>query len=97
VPALELVNAFIPKNALVLVVLSDASPGVSQLLRTLEKHLLSSPLPLRRRKVKRRRLVLVPEHLLPLGLLQTSSLTELPLSSSLLLPLPLLLKEEHIL
>jgi len=91
VPALELVNAFIPKNALVLVVLSDASPGVSQLLRTLEKHLLSSPLPLRRR------LVLVPEHLLPLGLLQTSSLTELPLSSSLLLPLPLLLKEEHIL
>jgi len=70
VPALELVNAFIPEDAL---------------------------LPLRRRKVKRRRLVLVPGHLLPLGSLQASSLTELPLSSSLLLPLPLLLKGEHIL
>ena len=56
-----------------------------------------SDAPLRRRKVKRRRLVLVPGHLLPLGSLQASSLTELPLSSSLLLPLPLLLKREHIL
>ena len=68
VPALELVNAFIPEDALVLVALSDAPPGVSQLLRTLGKHLLSSLLPLRRRKVKRRRLVLVLGHLLPLGL-----------------------------
>jgi len=68
-PALELVNAFIPEDALVLVALLDAPPGVSQLLRTLGKHLLSPLLPLRRRKVKRRRLVLVPGHLLPLGLL----------------------------
>ena len=97
VPALELVNAFIPEDALVLVALSDAPSGVSQLLRTLGKHLLSPLLPLRRRKVKRRRSVLVPGHLLPLGSLQASSLTELPLSSSLLLPLPLLLKGEHIL
>ena len=90
VPALGLVNAFIPEDALVLVALSDAPPGVSQLLRTLGKHLLSPLLPLRRS-------VLVPGHLLPLGSLQASSLTELPLSSSLLLPLPLLLKGEHIL
>jgi len=95
--ALGLVNAFIPEDALVLVVLSDAPPGVFQLLKTLEKHLLSPFLPLRRRKVKRRRSVLVLGHLLPLGSLQASSLTELPLSSSLLLPLPLLLKGEHIL
>jgi len=95
VPALELVNAFILEDALVLVTLSDAPPEVSQLLRTLGKHLLSPLLPLR--KVKRRRLVLVLGHLLPLGLLQASSLTELPLSSSLLLPLPLLLKGKHIL
>jgi len=88
VPALELVNTFIPEDALVLIALSDAPPGM---------HLLSPPLPLRRRKVKRRRLVLVLGHLLPLGSLQTSSLIELPLFSSLLLPLPLLLKEEHIL
>jgi len=97
VPVLELVNAFIPEDAFVLVTLSDAPPGVSQLLRTLEKYLLSPLLPLRRRKVKRRRLVLALGHLLPLGSLQASSLTELPLSSSLLLPLPLLLKREHIL
>jgi len=97
VPALRLVNAFIPEDALVLVALSDTPPGVSQLLRTLGKHLLSPLLPLRRRKVKRRRLVLVLGHLLPLGSLQASSFTELPLSSSLLLPLPLLLKGEHIL
>jgi len=96
-PALELVNMFIPENALVLVALSDAPPGVSQLLRILGKHLLSPLLSLRRRKVKRRRSVLVPGHLLPLGSLQASSLTELPLSSSLLLPLSLLLKGEHIL
>ena len=68
VPALELVNAFIPEDTLVLVALSDTPPGVSQLLRTLGKHLLSPLLPLRR-KVKRRRSVLVPGHLLPLGLL----------------------------
>ena len=97
VPALELVNAFIPEDVLVLVALSDTPPGVSQLLRTLGKHLLSPLLPLRRRKVKRRRSVLVPGHLLPLGSLQASSLTELPLSSSLLLPFPLFLKGEHIL
>jgi len=97
VPALELVNVFIPEDALVLVTLSDAPPGVSQLLRTLGKHLLSPLLSLRRRKVKRRRSVLVLGHLLPLGSLQASFLTELPLSSSLLLPLPLLLKGEHIL
>jgi len=95
VPALELVNAFIPEDTLVLVALSDAPPEVSQLLRSLGMYLLSSLLPLRRRKVKRRRLVLVPGHLLPLGSLQASSLTELPLSSSLLLPL--LLKGDHIL
>ena len=65
VPVLELVNAFIPEDTLVLVVLSDTPPGVSQLLRTLGKHLLSPLLPLRRRKVKRRRSVLVPGHLLP--------------------------------
>jgi len=59
-PALELVNIFIPENALVLIVLSDAPLGVSQLLRSLGMHLLSSLLPLRRRKVKRRRLALVP-------------------------------------
>ena len=94
-PALGLVNTFIPKDALMLITLSNASSGVSQLLKTPEKHLLSSLLPLRRRKVKRRRLVLVPGHLLPLGLLQASSLIELPLSSSLLLSLPLLLKREH--
>ena len=92
--ALELVNVFILENALVLVALSDAPPGVSQLLRTLGKHLLS---PLLQRKVKRKRSVLVPGHLLPLGSLQASSFTELPLSSSLLLPLPLSLKGEHIL
>jgi len=97
IPALELVNVFIPEDALVLVALLDAPPGVSQLLRSLGMHLLSSLLPLRRRKVKRRRLVLVLGHLLPLGSLQASSLTELPLSSSLVLPLPLLLKGEHIL
>jgi len=95
--ALGLVNILISENTFVLVILSDAPSEVSQLLRTLEKHLLSSLLPLRRRKVKRRRLVLAPGHLLPLGLLQASSLTELPLSSSLLLPLSLLLKREHIL
>ena len=95
--ALELVNAFIPKDALILIALSDAPPGVSQLLRSLGMHPLSPLLPLRRRKVKRRRLVLVPGHLLPLGSLQASSLTELPLSSFLLLPLLLLLKGEHIL
>jgi len=89
-PALGLVNAFIPEDALVLVALSDAPPEVSQLLRTLGKHLLSPLLPLRRS-------VLAPGHLLPLGSLQASSLTELLLSSSLLLPLPLLLKREHIL
>jgi len=92
VPALGLVNVFIPEDALVLVALSDAPSGVSQLLRTLGKHLLSPLLPLRRR-----RSVLAPGYLLPLGSLQASSLTELPLSSSLLLPLPLLLKGEHIL
>jgi len=96
-PALELVNAFIPEDVFVLVTLSDTPPGVSQLLRTLGKHLLSPLLPLKRRKVKRRRSVLVPGHLLPLGLLQASSLTELPLSSSLLLPFPLFRKGEHIL
>jgi len=90
-PALGLVNMFILENAFVLIALSDAPPGVSQLLRTLGKHLLSPLLSLRRR------LVLVPGHLLPLGLLQASFLTELPLSSSLLLPLPLLLKGEYIL
>jgi len=97
VPALGLVNTFIPEDTLVLVALSNAPPGVFQLLRTLRKHLLSPLLPLRRRKVKRRRSVLVPGHLLPLRSLQASSLTELPLSSSLLLPLPLLLKGEYIL
>jgi len=97
VPALGLVNIFIPENALVLITLLDAPPGVSQLLRSLGIHLLSSLLPLRRRKVKRRRLVLVLGHLLPLGSLQASSLIELSLSSSLLLSLPLLLKGEHIL
>jgi len=90
--ALELVNVFILEDALVLVALSDAPLGVSQLLRTLGKHLLSPLLPLRKRKVKRRRLVLVLGHLLPLGSLQASFLTELPLSSFLLL-----LKGEHIL
>jgi len=48
VPAPGLVNTFIPKDALVLVTLSDAPPGVSQLLRTLGKHLLNPLLPLRR-------------------------------------------------
>jgi len=67
VPALGLVNTFIPKDVLMLVALSDAPSGVSQLLRTLEKHLLSPLLPLRKRKVKRRRSVLVLGHLLPLG------------------------------
>jgi len=43
--ALGLVNTFILKNALVLVALSDAPPGVFQLLRTLGKHLLSPFLP----------------------------------------------------
>ena len=76
VPALGLVNAFIPEDALVLVALSDAPPGVSQLLKSLGMHLLSSLLPLRRRKVKRRRSVLVPEHLLLLGSLQASSLSQ---------------------
>jgi len=94
---LGLVNVFIPEDTLVLVVLLDTPPGVSQLLKTLEKHLLSSLLPPRRRKLMRRRLVLVPGHLLSLGLLQASSLIELPLSSSLLLPPSLLLKGEHIL
>jgi len=97
VPALGLVNTFIPEDALVLIALSDALLGVSQLLRTLGKHLLSPLLSLRRRKVKRRRLVLVPGHLLPLGSLQASFLTELPLFSFLLLSFPLLLKGEHIL
>jgi len=87
---------FIPEDALVLVTLIDAPSGVSQLLRTLGKHLLNPLLPLRR-KMKRRRLVLVLEHLLPLGLLQASSFIELPLSSFLLLLLPLFLKGEHIL
>ena len=97
VPALGLVNVFIPEDALVLVALLDTPPGVSQLLRTLGKHLLSPFFPLRRRKVKRKKSVLVPGHLLPLGLLQASFFTELPLFSSLLLSLPLLLKGEHIL
>jgi len=96
-PVLGLVNMFIPEDALVFITLSNTFLEVSQLLRTQEKHLLSPLLPLRRRKVKRRRSVLVPGHLLPLGSLQASSLTELPLFSSLLLPLPLLLKGEHIL
>jgi len=86
--ALGLVNTFILEDALVLVALLDAPLGVSKLLRTLGKHLLSPLLLLRRRKVKRKRSVLVLGHLLPLGSLQASSLTELPLSSSLLLPLP---------
>ena len=59
VPALELVNAFILEDALVLIALLDAPSGVSQLLRTLEKYLLSPLLPLRR-KAKRRRSVLEP-------------------------------------
>ena len=96
-PVLGLVNMFIPEDALVFITLSNTFLEVSQLLRTQGKHLLSPLLPLRRRKVKRRRSVLVPGHLLPLGSLQASSLTELPLFSSLLLPLPLLLKGEHIL
>jgi len=96
-PARGLINAFIPKNTLVLVTLSDASLEVSQLLRSLGMHFLSSLLPLRQRKAMKRRLVLVPGHLLPQGSLQASSLIELPLFSSLLLPLPLLLKGEHIL
>jgi len=96
-PALGLVNVFIPEDALVLVTLSDTPPGVSQLLRTLEKNLLSLLLPLRRRKVKRKRSVLVLGHLLPLESLQASSLTELLLFSSLLLSLPLFLKGKHIL
>ena len=33
--ALELVNVFIPENALMLVILSDIPLGVSQLLKTL--------------------------------------------------------------
>jgi len=97
IPALGLVNAFIPEDTLMLVALSNTPLGVSQLLRSLEMHFLSPLLPLRRRKVKRRRSVLVPGHLLSLGLLQASFLTELPLSSSLLLSFPLLLKREHIL
>ena len=66
-PALGLVNAFIPEDTLVLIALLDTPSGVSQLLKSLGMHLLSSLLPLRRRKVKRRRLVLVLRHLLPLG------------------------------
>jgi len=97
VPALGLVNVFIPEDALVLIALLDAPPGVSQLLKSLGMYLLSSLLPPSQRKVKRRRLVLVPGHLLPLESLQASFLIELPLSSSLLLPLPLLLKGEYIL
>jgi len=89
--ALGLVNMFIPEDTLILITLSDAPPGVSQLLRTLGKHLLSPLLSLRRR------LVLVPGHLLSLGSLQASFLTELLLSSFLLLPLSLLLKRKHIL
>ena len=58
---LELVNVFIPEDALMLITLSDAPLGVSQLLRTPGKHLLSPLLPLKRR------LVLVLGHLLPLG------------------------------
>jgi len=96
-PVLGLVNMFIPEDALVFITLSNTFLEVSQLLRTQGKHLLSPLLPLRRRKVKRRRSVLVPGHLLPLGSLQASSLIELSLFSSLLLPFPLLLKGEHIL
>ena len=76
---------------------SSRSVSAAEDSRKASPELLSPLLPLRRRKVKRRRSVLVPGHLLSLGSLQASSLTELPLSSSLLLPLPLLLKGEHIL
>jgi len=91
VPVLGLVNTFIPKDTLVLVALSDTLERASQLLRTLEKHLLSPLFPLRKR------LVLVPGYLLSLGSLQVSFLIELPLSSFLLLPFPLLLKRVYIL
>jgi len=40
IPALGLVNMFIPEDALVLIALLDASLGVSQLLRPLRMHLL---------------------------------------------------------
>jgi len=85
--ALGLVNVLIPEDALVLIALSDTPLGVSQLLKTLEKYLLSPLLPLRRRKLMRRRLVLVLGHPLPLESLQASSLIKLPLFSSLLLSL----------
>ena len=69
VSVLELANTFIPEDAYVLVILLDTSPRVSLLLRTLKKHLLSSFLPLKRRKVIKKRLVLVPGHLLSQKLL----------------------------
>ena len=68
-PVLELVNTFILEDACILVALSDTSLEVSLLLRTLEKYLLSSFLPLRRRKVIRKRLVLVLKYLLSQELL----------------------------
>jgi len=40
IPALGLVNMFIPEDALMLIALLDAPLGVSQLLRPLRMHLL---------------------------------------------------------
>ena len=54
-----------PKDTCMLIALSNTPPRESLLLKTLEKHLLSLLLPLRRRKVIRKRLVLVPGYLLP--------------------------------
>ena len=80
-----------------LVALSDAPSEVSQLLRTLRKHLLSPLLPLRRRKVKRKRLVLVPGYLTASRIITgklSHRIAPLQLPAA---PLPLLLKGEHVL
>jgi len=64
IPVLELANAFIPEDTYILIILLGTPLRVSLLLRTLRKYFLSSLLPLRRRKVIKKRLVLVPGYLL---------------------------------
>ena len=92
-PALELANAFTAEDARANVALSDAPLGVSLLLKTQGRHPLSLFLPPPLKRVMR---IAVLRHLLPLGPPKASPLlTELPLCSSLLPLLSLLLKGAH--
>jgi len=79
-PALKLANTSTTEDAHANVTLSDAPLGVSLLLKTQGRHLLSLSLPLSLKKVMR---IMVLRHLLPLGPPKASFLLiELPLQFS---------------